>query len=161
MGLDVQSRMACASDTICYLSTPRLHYQLRACPSTGTVTRRGREPAWAQGSAGCSSGRKCDAPAAPGWLEPHLAAGCPGAQVPRYTGAAVRCQAVVAFCPGRKDQAEIVDMSGPSRRFLRYKALPPKPPTSGASVIFLRPSLSHSPSIPVPSPPLAHTHTHP
>lgn len=105
--------------------------------------------------------RKCDAPAAPRWLEPHLVAGCPGAQVPWYTGAALRCQAVVAFCAGRKDQAEIVDMSGPSRRFLHYKALPPKPPTSGASVIFLRPSLSHSHSIPrIITTPRPHPHTH-
>lgn len=74
-------------DTICYLSIPRLHYQQRACPSTGTVNSKGS-------TAGLQAGvrrfqvpqwRKCDAPAVPRCLEPHLATLGPGAQVPRYT----------------------------------------------------------------------------
>lgn len=74
-------------------------------------------------------------------------------------------QVVAALSPGRKDQAEIVDMSGPSRRFLHYKALPPKPPTRELpSSFFVLPFTLNIPSRnhhqhPV-STTLAHTPTH-
>lgn len=122
-------------------------YQFQGCTINSSRARvqgqqtRGREPLWSTvtylGSpAGCPQWLKCDAPPAPRWLEPRLAPRATLAalatlaiQVPRYRGAAV----LPALSAGRKDQAEIVDLSGPSWSFLHSKALLPKPPTSQAS----------------------------
>lgn len=81
MSLDVQSRMAYVGDTICYLSIPRLHYQRRACPSTGTARLEGVESRATRRGLQVPQWRKCDAPAAPRCLEPHLATRCPGTKV--------------------------------------------------------------------------------